>query len=62
MQEQIQEERTVSFEEICPEWSKLLAENGGYMESRKHMYKSESATRNMMDCKNCIVGEAHGLS
>ena len=61
MQKQIQQERTYSFEEICPDFSHLVAKNGGFMKTQSTKYKSKNGiVRDMMECKSCIVGEAHG--
>jgi len=60
MQEQLQVEKILSFEEICPVFSELIAENGGWEKTRNMVFKAEDGkTRNIMECKSCIVGEAH---
>ena len=62
MQDQIQEHKFASFEEICPDLSELIA-NHGYLEVRKHIYVTKDGkTRNIMDSMNCIVGEAHSVN
>ncbi len=63
MQKQIQEHKFASFEEICPDLSDLIANEGGYLEVRKDSYKSKDGqtTRNIMDSMNCIVGEAYNV-
>lgn len=63
MQEQVQEHKIASFEEICPDLSNLIAEKGGYMKVRQNTYTSKDGqvTRDIMQCANCIVGEAHSV-
>ena len=63
----IQEQRTdpaekiFSFEEICPDWSQILADNGGYMETKNLSFKSDDGKeRSIMETSSCLVGEAHG--
>ncbi len=62
MQIQEQIEKPLSFEEINPIFSRLIAENGGYMNIRDTMFQSEQSgdVKNLGDCRTCIVGEAHG--
>ena len=60
MQELQQEQKFLSFEEICPEFSQILSEHGGYMACKNAVFKSEDGkTRAIMDPMCCIVGEAH---
>ena len=50
-----------SFEEICPDWSQILADNGGYMENRNKSFKCDDGKeRSIMQSCSCLVGEAHG--
>lgn len=59
--EQIQIEKTYSFEEICPDWAQILADNGGFMANQNVKYEADDGTkRSIMSCPSCIVGEAHG--
>ena len=51
MSELIQEKKTLSFEEICPIWFKILTGKRGYTPDRDVV--------NISDPKYCIVGEAH---
>ena len=61
MQIQEQIEKILSFEEINPIFSRLMAENGGYMGIRDTLFESQKgATKYLGDCKTCVVGEAHG--
>ena len=54
-------EKTFSFEEICPDWSQILADNGGYMKTKNTSFKSDDGKeKSIMDCSSCLVGEAHG--
>ncbi len=60
MQEQKQVERQYSFEDTCPEWSQILAENGGYKECVNDNFVSEEGRqRSIQNGACCIVGEAH---
>lgn len=60
MQEQVQIQKTLSFEEICPEISRIIADQGGFMEMRKAQFKAEDgSTRTIMDSNSCLVSEAH---
>ncbi len=60
MQEQVQVEKILSFEEICPAFSKLIAENGGWDKTVDLRFQAEDGkVRDIGECKNCIVGEAH---
>lgn len=60
-QEQVQVEKTFSFEEICPEISILIAQDeNGFMGMRKNTYKAEDGTtRTIMKYDSCLVSEAH---
>jgi hypothetical protein len=61
--QQIQEEQNkeYSFEEICPDWNRILSENGGFIENRGDKFEaSDGDQRTIMACNSCIVGEAHG--
>ncbi len=67
--ELVQTEKVLSFEEICPTWSRLLSENGGFINCRDVVFKSDDGDekntpqmkcqKNIMKCSSCIVGEAH---
>jgi len=48
----------LSFEEICPEWSDILAQNGGFVENRRTLFKSDGKQRTLLNCASCIIGEA----
>lgn len=59
-QEQIQ--RTYTFEEINPDFSKILSENGGFMECKDKLFESnDGVRRSINECGNCIVGEAMSI-
>jgi len=61
--EQVEEtKQEYTFEEICPEWSQILADNGGFMENRKADFEATDGNgeRTIMNCATCIVGEAWG--
>lgn len=62
MQQQVQIQRTYSFEEICPTWSRLLADNGGFIENLHVRYESlDGDLKSLTEPNSCIVGEAHNL-
>lgn len=52
----------LSFEEICPEWNDILAQNGGFVENKDAHFKTDGETRTIMNCASCLVGEAHASS
>lgn len=61
-QEQVEkQEEILSFEEICPEFSQIIADVDGFMNIGNHTeYKSEDgAIRCLGDFSCCVVGEAH---
>ena len=67
--EQIQVEETaaeqviqpLSLEEICPNWSKTMTENGGYMATRDGEFKNaDGKVISIQNYNSCLVGEAHG--
>lgn len=61
MQIQKQIHKPLSFEEINPIFSRLIAENGGFMEIRSTQFESQKGDiKYAGDCRTCIVGEAHG--
>jgi hypothetical protein len=54
-------DKQFSFEEICPDWAQILADNGGYIETKNKSFKSDDGKeRSIMQCSSCLVGEAHG--
>ena len=58
---QIQVQETLTFEDICPVFSGLLAENGGWEKTKNMSFKSKDGdVKDLMVCKSCVVGEAHG--
>jgi len=60
MQEQVQVERTLTFEEICPDFSQIVAENDGFMGLAANKYLAQDGqVRDIMECQYCVVGEAH---
>jgi len=62
LEQQIIEEEiqaNLSFEEICPDWNDILAQNGGFVESKNAQFKTDGEQRTVMDCASCLVGEAH---
>lgn len=52
----------LSFEDICPEWNDILAQNGGFVKNQNTHFKSGNDTKNIMNCANCLIGEAHASS
>ncbi len=54
MSELEQQKKTLSFEEICPEWSHTISQ---WENQNKEVIRSR-----MSDTKKCFVGEAHGGS
>ena len=59
-QEQTQVEKTYTFEDICPDWNRIMADNGGFIESRNQLFESDDgSTKSIMKCNSCLVGEAH---
>jgi len=67
MQKQIQvekteqEEKELSFEEICPEYTQIISNAGGFMNVGDNTkYESEDgAIRCLGEFNYCVVGEAH---
>ena len=60
MQEQVQVEKDLTFEDIVPEWSDILAQNGGFMENRRATFEAKDGKhKTIMNCASCLVGEAH---
>lgn len=61
MQELAQQvEETLSFEQICPEFSNILNQNNGWTNAKDNKYVSEDGSmRQIMNGMCCIVGEAH---
>jgi len=60
MQEQVQVERTLSFEEICPEFSQIIADAGGFEAIKEGRYESSDGdVKDVQNYSNCIVGSAH---
>ena len=58
--EQTQINKEYSFEEICPDWSQILADNGGFIENRKASFEADDGEqKTIMSCSSCLVGEAH---
>ncbi len=61
MQEQISQKKTLSFEDINPEWSDIITNNGGFIKARNNTFESEDGKiRDIGVCSKCIVGEGHG--
>lgn len=61
MEKLVQEEKPTempkaSFEEICPEWNKIINENGGY-DNINVTRKYDGRSIQNYGC--CLVGEAH---
>ncbi len=60
MQQQEQIQRIYTFEEICPDLSELLAQNGGFMENQGTYYETPDGKIRSLGVPNaCVVGEAH---
>ena len=53
MSELVQQKKTLTFEEICPTWYKIL--------TGKTNYTPDTSAINIADHKYCVVGEAHGF-
>jgi len=57
VQKQIQKTKQYTFEDICPDWTQIIADNKDLI----GQYKSQDGTlRDISSCSVCIVGEAHG--
>ena len=56
--EQVEEKATYSFEEICPEWTQIMSDNGGFIECRENTFQNKDDVKSIMNCSTCIVGEA----
>lgn len=55
-----QTEETLSFEQICPDFSNILNQSNGWKNTIHEKYVAEDgSTRQIMDGMSCIVGEAH---
>lgn len=54
------EKHKLSFEEICPRWSKVL--HRIIPGSSQFRFRQDHKNLDMLDCKRCLVGEAHGFS
>ena len=58
--QQQQVEKTYSFEDICPDWNRIMSENGGFIESRGQSFEADDGSqKSIMQCNSCLVGEAH---
>jgi len=61
MSKLIQEKRVLTFEELCPDWTKIISLHGGFSETRDDIgCMKENNKRNLTNHKCCVVGEAHG--
>ena len=62
MQKQVQIERTVSFEEICPAFSQIISDAGGFEACREGKYQSQDGdVKDVTNYQCCIVGSAHDV-
>lgn len=62
-QTEVEVYKEASFEEICPDWNDILAQNGGFMKNQNANFKTKDGkTRSIMNCPSCLVGELHGKS
>ena len=60
-QQVVEEYKEASFEEICPDWNNILAQNGGFVKNQNAQFKTEDGKqRSIMSCPSCLVGEFHG--
>ena len=51
----------LSFEEICPEVSGIIAEEGSFLKMRENTYETaDGQKRSIMNYNSCLVSEAHG--
>ena len=53
------EQQKLSFEEICPRWSKVIHRTTE--KTDKYRYKQDHKILDMKDCRKCLVGEAYGF-
>lgn len=61
MSELIQKKKVLTFEELCPEWSALISQYGGFSKIPKIFRTVRyGGKRTLSDYRRCIVGEAHG--
>jgi hypothetical protein len=61
MQEQETTKKELTFEDINPEWSGIIAEQGGFINNRKANFESsDGKSRTIMACNSCVLGEGHG--
>lgn len=61
MSQLIQIKKQLTFEEICPSWTRILASYGGWEKTPKSEYFGGTFnSRSLSNTKCCIVGEAHG--
>ena len=60
--EQKTEQPTIlTFEDICPNLSKLISEQGGWQNTKDEVFMSSDGMRkSIQDGFSCIVGEAFG--
>ena len=48
----------LSFDEICPRWSKIIHR---VLKTEKSRFRQDHKNLNISDCRKCIVGEAYGF-
>ena len=62
-QQAVETYKEASFEEICPEWSDILSQNGGFVKNQNAKFKTEDGkSRSIMSAPSCLVGELHANS
>jgi len=57
-QELVSVKKQITFEELCPRWSKLIHRLSKTSRTR---FIVEHKVIDIMTCKRCVVGEAHGF-
>jgi hypothetical protein len=57
MSELQQEKKTLSFEEICPQWARRIAGLDEFTEKKYDQFHAK-----LINEKYCFVGEAHGFN
>jgi len=55
---QVQIQKFLTFEDICPRWSKVFHTQ---KKTQKTKYRVDRKNLDIEDCKKCVVGEAHGF-
>lgn len=57
----IEQEQTLSFEDICPNFSQIVSANGGFVKTKDLLFETDDGSvLDMGIYRSCVVGEAHG--